>query len=307
MPLLSTVRQARLPIPRLGGRCRGFLIVVGQQEQAFRETLGYTRTALEPGVHLNVPFLHRTVRVDKRASTLNLSLHATTEDNVPIIVKATAVVRVAHVEKSIYNAQDWRATVEDIAVSALRTALGSAKYDSIICDRSALSDAAHQHMKTSVADFGVVVDRFNMQNVEPESAHVKEAMQRQMEAERRRRETEKDNEAALNTAETDMKATQMRAQGERYALAQVASGYADQLTAIASAFGGDTGAAAAYLLAQRNNEVLAQIASSPKGGNRLVYMPLPMGASGGHASLTGPLSLQALTAMHEATKECPLA
>ena len=116
------IRGVRLIAPHAA---RGLLTIVPQAQVAYREFLGMNRVRLEPGIHLNLPFLHRVRKFPLTEACWRLEdMNAYTKDNVPIKATGTIFGRIYDAEKAAYEVDDVWGSVAAVGSSCARAIIG---------------------------------------------------------------------------------------------------------------------------------------------------------------------------------------
>eukprot|EP00386_Alphamonas_edax_P014558 GDKI01044686.1.p1 GENE.GDKI01044686.1~~GDKI01044686.1.p1 ORF type:complete len:325 (+),score=104.86 GDKI01044686.1:50-976(+) len=264
---------------------RTFFTVVNQAEIAYREFLGGNRIRLEPGLRMNLPFLHTIHRVDTRESMIDVPvLQAYTRDNVPVKISGTLFFKAHDAEKACYGVTDYTAAVSAAGESTLRAVVGRFEFDDIIGDRNRLNEELVRVLGDSLKEWGTVCTRCEVQHFGPQDHQVAAQLQKQLEAERRRRENELDTQAAVRTAEGAKQEAVLRSEGEliaaqnrskalQYEMNVHATALAEQVAAIGKVTGCSE-TAVRLLLEHKRLQHLAEIS---KRDNR-VYFLSPEGA-----------------------------
>lgn len=206
------------------------------------------------------------------------------QDNVPVAVSGTLFYKPFDAERCCYGVTDFKAGVAAAGESTLRAVVGRFEFDHIIGDRNALNEELVRVLGDSLREWGVACTRCEVQHFGPQNKQVAAQLERQMEAERKRRENELETQAAIRTAEGRKRAAELESEGEltaarnradavKYAMDVQAGALADQVQRIGAATGG-TDAAVRLLLEMKRLEHLAEIA---KRDNK-VYFIEPAGA-----------------------------
>ena len=181
---------------------RGFVTVIHQAEIAYRELLGGNRVKLEPGLRLDLPILHSIKRIDMREGMVPIpNLHAYTKDNVPVLVNGTLFYKPVDAEKACYEVSDYKDAIAKTGESCFRAVVGNFEFDQIIAQRNELNNELMRVIGKSVARWGMECGRCEVQHFGPQNTSVAQQLEKQMEAERRRRENELDTQARIRTAE----------------------------------------------------------------------------------------------------------
>lgn len=264
---------------------RTFITVVHQAEIAYREFLGANRVRLEPGLRLNLPVLHQMKRIDMREQMHSIpQLAAYTKDNVPVTVTGTLFYKAIDAEKASYEVTNYHASVAAVGESCFRATVGRFEFDQIIAHRNELNAELVKVIGSSLDKWGIVCSRCEVQHVGPQNKDVAHQLEKQMEAERRRRENELDTQAHIRTAEGVKQQKILESEGAleaannqtnalKYQLETEANALAEQIKAIAVVTG-DSTKAADFLIEMKRLEHLKKIA---EGQNR-VYFVDPKGS-----------------------------
>lgn len=275
---------------------RGFFTIVPQAHVAFREFLGKARTRLEPGIHVNIPLLHTVRKFSLSEFSYSLSnMRAYTKDNVPIVASGTIFGRIFDPELAAYEVQYVFDAVSAVGSSAVRSIIGRYEYDKIIAERNMLTDSMAEVIGDTIKGWGVECTRFELQEFGPQNDHVARQMEKQMEAERNRRENELNTMANIRTAEGDKSSAILKSEGvlaasenqakgryititkhaeaEAYEKEKQAQAWKTQIDTLTNSLG-SAEAAVAFLLEiqrQRNLQAIAE------GNNSKVYFVPPSG------------------------------
>lgn len=270
-------------LSRTPRRC--FITVVHQAEVAYRELLGSNRVRLEPGLRLDLPILHSIRRIDMRENMIKTpDLAAYTKDNVPVTVSGTLFYRPVDAEKACYEVTNYKNAVAAVGESSFRATVGRFDFDQVIANRNALNKELVSVIGNTLDKWGVTCSRCEVQHFGPQNKEVAAQLEKQMEAERRRRENELNTQAAIRTAEGhkanailesegELTAARNRADALKYTMETEAKALADQIEQIAKVTGSPT-SAQATLLELKRLEHLREIA---RGQNRIYFMD-PKGA-----------------------------
>ena len=151
-----------------------------------------------------------------------------TKDNVPVTANACVYWRITDPRKAIYEADILPASVQDVALNALRSNIGTLDLDTILSERQQLNDRIASQLSETAKKWGIIFTRIEIQELTTDGS-VAESMVKQMDAERTRRATvtEADgrSEATVKIAEAEKQAEIIRAEGA--AIAAVTSAEAE--------------------------------------------------------------------------------
>lgn len=258
---------------------RTFITVINQAEVAYREFLGKNRVKLNPGLRLNLPIFHQLNRVSLKEHFVNLDNQAAyTKDNVPVTVSGTVFYKVIDAEKVCFSIGHPVHAVKSVGESSFRSIIGKFDYDEIIADRNNINNEMLKVLGKTTTDWGINTTRLEIQNFGPQNSEVARQLEKQMQAERSRRENELQTQADIRSAEGAKQISILNSEGLliaaknksdalKYELSATSSGLADQIESLAQKFNGDTEKASHYLLEMKRLDHLEKLA----GTNNKVY------------------------------------
>jgi len=213
---------------------RSFVTVMRQAEVGYREFLGGNRVRIESGICVNIPLLHTLHRVDTRMQSIVVdSINAFTHDNVPVKVSGTLMFTVLDVEKACFGVTGYRSATQVTGMSAARAVIGRFDYDRITRERGMINAEIAKEIGSRTQKWGVECTEFEIQDFGPQNKEIAHQLERQMEAERARRENELKTQSKINTAEGEKQSAILQAQA--YSKSVVLKAEGDQLAAILQA------------------------------------------------------------------------
>lgn len=199
MSLIRSLRSRSIISPM---QSRSIITIVPQAHVAYREFLGMNRTCLNPGIHWNIPVLHAVRHFPlSEVSWLLENMKAYTKDNVPVHASGTIFGKIVDAEKAAYEVSDVWSSVQAVGSSYARTIIGRFEYDKIISERNLLNEELMSIIGDSISNWGVQCTRFELQDFGPMNDSVARQLEKQMEAERARRENELNTQAKVRTSE----------------------------------------------------------------------------------------------------------
>jgi regulator of protease activity HflC (stomatin/prohibitin superfamily) len=202
---------------------RSFLTVVNQAEICFREFVGGNRVRLEPGLKICLPLLHTLHRVDSRERGIWIGdLNCFTKDNVPVVASGTLFFKVFDAEKACFAVKNYLSSVDAVGSSSARAVIGRFEYDETIKEREKLNIELQKVIGLSIENWGVECTRFEIGKFDPQNKHTSDNLEKQMQAERARRENELNTQANIRTAEGEKFSKQHKADGDYYTSQKVA-------------------------------------------------------------------------------------
>ncbi len=201
--------------------------VINQGDEALVERLGSYSKKLEPGLNLVAPFLDKVVyKQTIREKVLDIPpQQCITRDNVSITADAVVYWRIVDMEKAYYKVENLQSAMVNLVLTQIRAEMGLLELDETFTARSKINETLLHELDTATDPWGVKVTRVELRDIVPSQA-VRESMELQMSAERRKR-------AAILTSEGERESAVNSARGK--ADAQVLDAEARQKSVILSA------------------------------------------------------------------------
>ncbi|HIK05528.1 MAG TPA: SPFH/Band 7/PHB domain protein [Trichormus sp. M33_DOE_039] len=188
-----------------GSAVAGSVKVVNQGNEALVERLGSYNKKLEPGLNFVIPFLDKIVyRETIREKVLDIPPQkCITRDNVGIEVDAVIYWRIVDMEKAWYKVENLHSAMTNLVLTQIRSEMGQLELDETFTARAQINEILLRDLDIATDPWGVKVTRVELRDIIPSQA-VRESMELQMSAERRRRaailNSEGEREAAVNSA-----------------------------------------------------------------------------------------------------------
>ncbi|MBN8197662.1 SPFH/Band 7/PHB domain protein [Thalassospira povalilytica] len=280
--------------------------IVPQGYEFTVERLGRYLRTLDPGLHVLIPLFDR---VGKRMSLMERVLdipsqEVISKDNASVVVDGVVFIRVTNTKDASYKVESLDYAVQNLAMTNLRSVLGSMELDEMLSNREKISASLLTVLDEATSDWGVKITRVEIKDVNPPE-DLTEAMNRQMKAEREKRalilEADGEREANIKRAEGEKSAAVLAAEGrmiaadlDAQARERTAAAEAKATEIVSTAIRDGDIQAINYFVAQKYVESLGQVASSPN--SKLVFMPLDasgvVGSIGGVTELIKSISQQ---------------
>ncbi len=202
--------------------------IVQAYEKRALTVFGEYRGLLEPGLNVVPPFVSKTYAFDLRTQTIDVpTQEAITEDNSPVVADAVVYIRVMDAKKAFLEVDDYEVAVSNLAQTTLRAVLGDMELDETLSRRDQINKRIRVELDEPTDRWGIRVESVEVREVTP-SADVKNAMEEQTSAERRRRamilEAQGERRSAIEKAEGDKQSNIIRAQGQKQAAVLEAQG-----------------------------------------------------------------------------------
>ena len=216
------------------------VMFVPQQEAWIVERMGRFHRIMEPGFNILVPIIDRIKYVQslKEIAIDVPKQSAITSDNVTLSIDGVLYLRIIDPYKASYGVEDPEFAITQLAQTTMRSELGKMSLDKVFRERESLNVSIVDSINKASEAWGIACLRYEIRDIRlPTRVH--EAMQMQVEAERRKRaailESEGVREANINIAEGKRKSKILASEAERQENINKASGEAAAMLAIADA------------------------------------------------------------------------
>jgi regulator of protease activity HflC (stomatin/prohibitin superfamily) len=193
--------------------------IVEAYEKEALTVFGEFRRLLEPGIHFIPPFVSRTYAFDMRTQTMDVpQQEAITRDNSPVTADAVVYIRVMDAERAFLEVEEYKRAVSNLAQTTLRAVLGDMELDDTLSRREMINARIREELDEPTDEWGIRVESVEVREVTP-ARGVKDAMEQQTSAERRRRamilESQGERRSAIERAEGEKQSDIVRAQGKK--------------------------------------------------------------------------------------------
>ncbi|NXU36546.1 STML2 protein, partial [Drymodes brunneopygia] len=196
------------------------VLFVPQQEAWVVERMGKFHRILEPGLNFLIPLLDRIRYVQSlKEIVINVpEQSAVTLDNVTLQIDGVLYLRVMDPYKASYGVEDPEYAVTQLAQTTMRSELGKLSLDRVFRERESLNASIVDAINQASDCWGIRCLRYEIKDIHV-PPRVKESMQMQVEAERRKRatvlESEGTRESAINVAEGQKQAQILASEAEK--------------------------------------------------------------------------------------------
>jgi regulator of protease activity HflC (stomatin/prohibitin superfamily) len=239
------------------------------------ERFGRFTHAAMPGFNFIIPFVDRVGRkVNVMEQVLDIpGQEIITKDNAMVAVDGVVFFQVLDAAKAAYEVSDLYLSIMNLTTTNLRTVMGSMDLDETLSKRDEINARLLHVVDDATTPWGVKITRVEVKDIRP-PADISNAMARQMKAEREKRATILESEAArqneINRAEGLKQAQILEAEGRRQsafldaeARERAAQAEATATQLVSSAIAGGDAKAINYFIAQKYVEAIGQFANSP--------------------------------------------
>ena len=238
------------------------------------ERFGRYRKTLEPGMAFIIPFVDRVKpMIDLREQVVSFEGQSViTEDNLVVVINTVLFFQVTDPKAADYEIVDYIGAIEQLTATMLRSVIGSMDLEQTLTSRDKINTLLRGVLDDASGKWGIRVTRVEIKAIDPPKS-VKDAMEKQMRAEREKRAAiltaEGVRQSKILTAEGDKQSEILRAEGDRQGAILRAEGEAAAISQVFQAIHDND--PDPKLLAYQYLQTLPQIANGP--GNTFWVIP----------------------------------
>ena len=183
--------------------------VVPQAQNYIVERLGAYQATWDTGLHLKLPFLDKVARrVNMKEQVADFPPQPViTKDNVTMRIDTVVFYQITDPKLFTYGVENPMMAIENLTATTLRNIIGDLELDQTLTSRETINTQMRSALDIATDPWGIKVNRVELKNIIP-PAEIQNAMEKQMKAERERRE-------AVTRAEGEKKASILQAEGEK--------------------------------------------------------------------------------------------
>ena len=214
--------------------------IVPQKTAIIVERLGKYSNTLEAGFHILLPFIDkvRYTHTLKEQAIDVPSQACITRDNIAVEVDGILYMQVVDAKRASYGIDHYRFAATQLAQTTMRSVMGKLDLDKTFEERDTINSVIVAAVDKASDPWGVKVTRYEVKNILPPQS-IKDAMEKQMRAEREKRatiaESEGDRQAKINRAEGDRQEMIARSEGEKQKRINEAEGRSFEIEQVANA------------------------------------------------------------------------
>lgn len=225
--------------------------IVKQTEKVIVERLGAYRTTWSVGIHMLLPFFDRVaLRVSMKEQVKDFEPQSViTKDNVTMEIDTVVFFVVTDAKLFAYGVENPLSAISYLSATTLRNIIGELALDECLTSREIINEKMRKILDEATDPWGIKVNRVEVKNILPPK-DIREAMEKQMRAEREKREkillaegekqsailvAEGEKQSAILKAEADKQMAILRAEGEAESLRQVKQAEADSIKMVKQA------------------------------------------------------------------------
>ena len=227
------------------------ITIVPQAKAYVIERLGAYQGTWDVGFHIKLPVIDRVAkRVNLKEQVADFPPQPViTKDNVTMSIDSVIFFQITDPKLFVYGVDSPMLAIENLTATTLRNIIGDMELDQTLTSRETINTKMRAELDLATDPWGIKVNRVELKNIVP-PAEIQNAMERQMKAERERREAvtraegekrakileaEGEKESAILRAEADKEAAILRAEAEREKMIREAEGEAQAIMTIQKA------------------------------------------------------------------------
>ena len=227
------------------------LKIVPQAQAFIIERLGAYQETWSVGLHLKWPFIERVaLRVLLKEQVVDVPPQPViTKDNVTMQIDTVVYFQITDPKLFAYGVQNPMMAIENLTATTLRNIIGDLELDATLTSREIINGKMRVSLDEATDPWGIKVNRVELKNIMPPTA-IRDAMEKQMKAERERRETiliaegekkstvlvaEGKKQSAILEAEAEKEAAILRAEAKKEATIREAEGQAEAILRVQKA------------------------------------------------------------------------
>ena len=225
--------------------------IVPQAHSYVVERLGAYKETWDVGLHIKVPFIDRVARqVDLKEQYCDFPPQPViTQDNVTMQIDSIVFFRISDPMAYAYGVRNPIGAIENLTATTLRNVIGSLTLDETLTSRDQINAQMQDALDIATDPWGIKITRVELKNINPPE-QIRDAMEKQMKAEREKREkilfaegekqsqitvAEGEKQSKILQAEADKQATILRAEAEREKRIREAEGQAEAIKSVQKA------------------------------------------------------------------------
>ena len=225
--------------------------IVPQAQALVVERLGAYLETWSVGVHFKVPFIDRVAkRVILKEQVVDFAPQPViTKDNVTMKIDTVVFFQITDPKLFAYGVENPIMAIENLTATTLRNIIGDLELDQTLTSRETINTKMRAALDVATDPWGIKVNRVELKNIIPPAA-IQDAMEKQMKAERERRESilraegekkstilvaEGKKESAILEAEAEKEAAILRAEAQKEKMIREAEGEADAILKVQKA------------------------------------------------------------------------
>ena len=225
--------------------------IVPQAYAVILERLGAYQATWSTGIHFKIPFIERVARkVNLKEQVVDFPPQPViTKDNVTMQIDTVVFFQITDPKLYTYGVENPIMAIENLSATTLRNIIGDMELDETLTSRETINTKMRASLDEATDPWGIKVNRVDLKNIIPPAA-IQDAMEKQMKAERERREAiliaegqkkstilvaEGKKQSAILDAEAEKQAAILRAEAQKERMIKEAEGQAEAVLKVQNA------------------------------------------------------------------------
>ena len=225
--------------------------IVPQAYAVILERLGAYQATWSTGIHFKVPFIERVARkVNLKEQVVDFPPQPViTKDNVTMQIDTVVFFQITDPKLYTYGVENPIMAIENLSATTLRNIIGDMELDETLTSRETINTKMRASLDEATDPWGIKVNRVELKNIIPPAA-IQDAMEKQMKAERERRDAiliaegqkkstilvaEGKKQSAILDAEAEKQAAILRAEAQKERMIKEAEGQAEAVLKVQNA------------------------------------------------------------------------
>ena len=219
--------------------------IVPQAKAYVIERLGAYQATWDVGLHIKLPIIERVAkRVNLKEQVADFPPQPViTKDNVTMSIDTVVFYQITDPKQFVYGVEQPMSAIENLTTTTLRNIIGDMELDQTLTSRETINTKMRESLDVATDPWGIKVNRVELKNIMPPD-EIQNAMEKQMKAERERREAvtraegekrakileaEGEKESAILRAQADKEASILRAEAAKEKMIREAEGEAEAI------------------------------------------------------------------------------
>lgn len=214
--------------------------IVAQSQAFVIERLGAYLTTWDVGLNVLIPFVDRIAkRVSLKEQVIDFPPQPViTKDNVTMQIDSVIYFQITDPKLYTYGVENPLNAIENLTATTLRNLIGELELDATLTSRDTINTKMRVTLDEATDPWGIKINRVELKNIVP-PAEIQDAMEKQMKAERERRESilraEGQKTSAILVAQGEKEAVILRAEAKKEAAIREAEGEAEAILSVQKA------------------------------------------------------------------------
>ncbi len=225
--------------------------IVPQAYAVILERLGAYQATWSTGIHFKIPFIERVAKkVNLKEQVVDFPPQPViTKDNVTMQIDTVVFFQITDPKLYTYGVENPIMAIENLSATTLRNIIGDMELDETLTSRETINTKMRASLDEATDPWGIKVNRVELKNIIPPAA-IQDAMEKQMKAERERREAiliaegqkkstilvaEGKKQSAILDAEAEKQAAILRAEAQKERMIKEAEGQAEAVLKVQNA------------------------------------------------------------------------